>query len=812
MVDLDEATRIGQEIIDIITNPQDHSDQILHILVRASALGHEYLRTAVAKDLEGPIRIRQEATNATDQDSFGQALHLYHDTDEFDKMYRTIEAAVDLEDSQAYLEEGIQIAREMSDLIPQDHPARAMFLYSLGVQLRIKYSITGAVADLDRVIQIRRELVNTTPLHRLERVEYLHDLGVQFEDRYLVLQMETDLEQAIQIIRQAVDEAPTDYLNRARFLNSLGKLIGEKHSRTHAIADLEDSISCHRSALHQLNSPIMTRIVAGREILENCALIPDWQQAYEAADIAVHLIPKLLSQSLENSDRQKVLGQLNCLASDAAAVALSARKGPLAALEFLEQGRSVLAAHLEGMHTGTLNLRKDHPGLAEEFICLQNDLEIPKDRESSCKDDASWRSKKHDELDSLNDEIREQAGYENFWLAQNITRMRVAASYGPIVLINVSDYRCDAILIEQHQIRSIYLPNLSSTDVTEKSDRDDPGSPNILEWLWNTITNPILDALGFTQPPCHENWPRVWWITTGLLSKFPLHASGRHSKDSTETVLDRVISSYSSSVRAIIQSRSHRDPEVTLPASAHVLLVAMKHTPGYPDLHFAPQEIAVIHNLCKSMALNPLEPGRRKQDVVSHLPQSKIFHFAGHGSNGADYDPLNSSLILEDGESDPLMVATLLEMNLRKHTPFLAYLSACGTGQNRDHRMVDENTHLISGFQVAGFRHVIGTLWKVNDELCADMARITYEGIKDGGMTDESVARGLHNAARELRRRWLCMPAKASLVQDKPETPSSSGRDQRDDGLLREFDVSDDEDGGEGERSLPWVPYVHFGV
>lgn len=234
-------------------------------------------------------------------------------------------------------------------------------------------------------------------------------------------------------------------------------------------------------------------------------------------------------------------------------------------------------------------------------------------------------SKKQDELDKLIDEIHEQAGYENFALAPNITRMQVAASYGPLVLINVSDYHCDAIIIEQHQIRSLFLPNLTSIDVVAKSDRDDPGSPNILEWLWNAITNPILDALGFMQPPSDENWPPVWWITTGLLSKFPLHASGRHSKDSTDTVLDRVISSYSSSLRAIIQGRSDRDPELTLPTSAHVLLVAMEHTPGYPDLPFAPKEIAMLHNLRKSMALTPLEPRRHKQDILSHLAQFKIF-------------------------------------------------------------------------------------------------------------------------------------------------------------------------------------------
>jgi CHAT domain-containing protein len=124
-----------------------------------------------------------------------------------------------------------------------------------------------------------------------------------------------------------------------------------------------------------------------------------------------------------------------------------------------------------------------------------------------------------------------------------------------------------------------------------------------------------------------------------------------------------------------------------------------------------------------------------------HLPNFKIFYFAGHGHTD-NFDLSQSSLLLQDWKSNRLTVATLLEMNLRERSPFLAYLSACGTGQFKDKKFVDESIHLISACQLAGFHLVIGTLWEVNDELCVDMARITYEGMRYGGMTDESVCRG----------------------------------------------------------------------
>lgn len=173
------------------------------------------------------------------------------------------------------------------------------------------------------------------------------------------------------------------------------------------------------------------------------------------------------------------------------------------------------------------------------------------------------------------------------------------------------------------------------------------------------------------------------------------------------------------------------------------------------------------------------------------------------------------------------MVSSLLDINIRKQSPFLAYLSACGTVQVRDTRFLDESIHLISAFQLAGFRHAIGTLWEVNDELCVDMARITYEGMRDGGMTDKSVCQGLHNATRVLRDSWLNMPGNArcgrgptvkadvSLIRNTAGSYSTNNEDWWNGGLPRDAvpcDDSDNDDHKERTDPLHWVPYVHFGV
>ena len=69
----------------------------------------------------------------------------------------------------------------------------------------------------------------------------------------------------------------------------------------------------------------------------------------------------------------------------------------------------------------------------------------------------------------------------------------------------------------------------------------------VLEWLWDTVAEPVLAALGFDDAPEEgQPWPRLWWCPTGLLTLFPLHAAGYHgtADGHARSVLDRVVSSY----------------------------------------------------------------------------------------------------------------------------------------------------------------------------------------------------------------------------------------------------------------------------
>ena len=505
-----------------------------------------------------------------------------------------------------------------------------------------------------------------------------------------------------------------------------------------------------------------------------------------------------------------MLAEVVGFASDGAAVALIAGKPTYEAVKFLELGRGIILGTLSELRTDISDLQHDHPQFAEEYIELRNQLDLPISSAcevvqvgvltaSTLRSDQRYSAGR--KIEKLIENIRKLPGFDRFLLPPSENELKANAAKGPIVVINVSAYRCDALLVDKDEIRTLRLPRLHAGDIRDRVKFVDSGKIDmqLLEWLWETIAKPVLNALGFSDTP-RDIWPRIWWIPIGPLAMFPIHAAGYHSHG-TDTALDRVISSYSSSVGSIIRSRQNATKSEGLRKPENVLLV------GMPELPYAPREIYYLKALCNAMKLQVREPQSLRKDVLAALDDCDIFHFAGHGQTHP-LDPSRSALILSDGE---LTVSRLFEANLHNRKPFLAYLSACGTGQIKYNALVDESLHLIAACQLAGFQHVIGTLWEVNDRSCVDVAKTTYKRMQEKNMNDESISEGLHYACRTLRRQWVLENAVRAAAKNETaiqvdqgiiEQSRSSPSKARD---LRDVASCDD-------VPLYWVPYVHFGV
>ena len=91
-----------------------------------------------------------------------------------------------------------------------------------------------------------------------------------------------------------------------------------------------------------------------------------------------------------------------------------------------------------------------------------------------------------------------------------------------------------------------------------------------------------LDALGFGDTPTTD-WPRVWWVCSGLFNILPLYATGYHDPPTSRAGINRVISSYVPTIKSLQYARSILASQSATNATK-ALLVGMVKTPDETDL------------------------------------------------------------------------------------------------------------------------------------------------------------------------------------------------------------------------------------
>ncbi|KAF5633395.1 30S ribosomal S17P protein [Fusarium sp. NRRL 52700] len=788
---VDEAISMGWKAIE--GESTDNKSMRLHLLAHiGSLLGHKSLRTGSLSDMDEGVRLARQAVEEASEEEMALADSLNSLATLLGQRYSLTSALIDIDEAISLARRGLKIpsynstmlatslgnlavflqlryqrSRKLSDLeestqlsqqalntMPDNHPDRSRHLHDIGIKLARKFTITNDMKDLDDGIQSLREAVDRTAKSHPYRAIFLHSLANGLIQKGAETFDGDGVDEWISVAREALEATPESHPDRGELLYGLGLGLLAAHATGKTPTGIDEAIPCFEAAIKQSNAPPLCRIQACMCLLPICH---DRQQSLNAAKHVMGLIPRIIPRQQDNSDRQNSLAELAGLASDATAVAIQAEKVE-DAVELFEQGQGLLGASMEQMQADIVELEKEHPEYAAEFERLRKEINRPLDSDISATLGPELREgqalRLYDagkEFDELVDKIRQLPSFGTFLHAPGLGEMQDITDRGPIIIVNVSIIHCDAIIIMTDRIYTVPLVDLSRASLEQKILTGERGSPDVLEWLWDTIVCPVLDRIGLSEAPTDDKWPHVWWIPTGLLKQFPLHAAGYHRKRTKETTLDRVISSYASSVKAMIQARKRRTP--TREANKAVL-VAMENTPTLSRLAFANQELETVRDVCSSIGLEVVEPERRKAALIDQLHQCKFFHFAGHGCTDPQ-DPLRSYLCLEDVETNPLRVGGLLDLNLKDQPPFLAYLSACGTGRIQQEQFMDESVHLISVFQLAGFQHVVGTLWEVNDRVCVDIAKVVYEGIKDGRMSDQSVAWGLHEASRQLRDKWL---------------------------------------------------------
>lgn len=799
--DLEQAVRWSRTAL--AATLDDHGEWPRQASHLSLALLRRFERFGEEADLDDGVAL---ATRVVDRLDPASSLGLRARANLGDALRQRYEYAGELSD----LDDAVGLLREVVSATKASATALPARAAGLGALLLRRFEATSRTADIDEAVRVFGFAACRTTATDPARSMFLSDLGLAHFRRYESSTAVRDLRAAVAYGRAALRAAaPATPIVAGYQSNLIGRLLAldelspDPAALREAAALAEaaaaamkpeyqgaagvqfncglayeaqavagvgfaraKAVEAFRRCAEQASAPPLWRAMAAGQQGRLASDDEDWQQACETLTASIMLLPRVAHRSLTRVSRQTRLSRVDGVGRLAAAAALHLGD-PSRALSLLEQGRCViLGQDLDYRGEFGKVLREDTES-AKALDRLRNilgaddtvapnavppnapaaDSETP--ARTALTGSAQRRRDAADEWDRLVADLRLRPALRRLFLPPDPADLAVAARGGLVVAVNVAPSRCDALVLsEEGLMPPVPLP------VTEKEcrasvnalldaldDRDWGTNGKVLEhlrWLWERVTGPILDAVGLTGTPSDGRArPRIWWMPTGALTLAPLHAAGHHDDPGPErrSVLDRADSSYTPTIRALAHSRAQETE-----AFLHPMVVGVRDTPGQERLTRAADEAAWVAGQLNAARVL-VDAQASSSEVTAGLLDCGWLHFAGHSVTDPS-DASRNALLLPAGD---LRVGDLAALhNPRAH---LAYLSSCTTARPGA-RLPDESIHVASSMQLAGFAHIVGTLWKVGDDASYDAARVIYPQLL---RNPADPAAGVNTAIRMMR-------------------------------------------------------------
>ncbi|KAI0298365.1 hypothetical protein B0F90DRAFT_1669097 [Multifurca ochricompacta] len=576
----------------------------------------------------------------------------------------------------AVVEEKIQNLRKLISKTPPRSSERNEYLEHLVDWYRTKFSRTNDITDLEEVIKCRRcsnkmeYLDESIAVHRgvleMQSAQPFHFILIQhlfksLSERFMLLGRRQDLDDFIELFPLGVNDKFAKVPDRFAFSCRWAFITRAARHPSVSVA-YEKAMSLIQSSL--VSAPTLqiqhSRLVAMRGLCENMPL-----------DYASYQID---------------MGQFS------------------QAIETLERGRALLWSEMRGLR----NLMDQLPGvnspLVTKLAAINEDLE-------SLTEISDGGSQVDDGMDPFGrlvvkqQKLLEEEMIWDFLKTPSFENIRVAASHGPVVIINHSEWRSDILILLYNSSPSC-IPTTAdfyrrANELRDRlvvarrdgldSDRYERALRSVLEGLYNLVGEPVIDRLHTLGVPEQS---RIWWCPTSVFCSLPLHAMGPiPSNDRVKRYFsDLYIPSYTPTLSALIESRK---PSPKTSYKPSLLLVAN------PDESLPVSQSRVpVATLCGKNAT--------PAGVVERLRDHGFAHFVCHGTLETG-KPFDASFKLFNDER-----LTLLDI-VRSRLPAgeFAFLAACHTAELTDESIADEGLHLTAAVQYCGFRSVVGTMWEM---------------------------------------------------------------------------------------------------
>jgi tetratricopeptide (TPR) repeat protein len=537
LVDIDDAIISNQAAVDL--TPNGHPDKSVYLNNRGIILQTRFQHLGNLSDLNNAIASKQAAVDLIPDSHPSKPGRL---SNLGNSLLDRFQRLGDL----ASLEDAVTATQAAINLTPDGHPSKPSYLSNLGNSLLARFQKFGSLVDINNAVISKQAAVNLTPQGHPDLPNRLNHLGYFLQVRFERLGNLADIEDAITFNQASVSLTPEDHPNKLLHLNGLGNALWNRSIHLQSSRDADAAIT-HLSAAAKTRVGLPIERFRAAKLWSSISSRTNHPSLLAAYECAISIMPLVAWSGIPITDRHHFLIEMGGITRDAAAAAISLKKYDMA-LEWLEQGRSIVWNQILQLRTPVDDLRAVRPELADRLVCISQILD--QGSEQAGLSDGGIQSMEERgrhyrtlamERESIIDQVRSLPNFQNFLKPPNASQLTKAARNGPVVVLNIAAERCDALglLPGSTEVIHIPLPDITSTKIIglrnqlkdmlhssgvrmragraamKFSDTNDEDCRWILAELWNGVAKPVLDSLKFSVSLISSSmYPNNLWITS----------------------------------------------------------------------------------------------------------------------------------------------------------------------------------------------------------------------------------------------------------------------------------------------------------
>lgn len=393
--------------------------------------------------------------------------------------------------------------------------------------------------------------------------------------RFLTAKKVDDIQEAIAVRTRAVQLIPDGHAMEVTCSIGLATAIWSEVSYvTEDVARLDEAIRLYSKIALSRTGPASQLLDAAKS-WAGCYSQRYGESSLDAHKAILALIPRVVWLGTGVSSRLESLLSLGDVVNNAASVAFQLQRYDLA-IEWLEQGRSIVWGQIRRLRSLMDDLRNAHPGLADELMQVSKNLEQAADTQPSemfiplsgdtnkgaLERKAQAHRRTAERYETLLENVRQLPGFEQFLQTKRLSELQSAAAFGAVAMVNVHTSRCDAVVLRDSSSAPthVFLPSLTveiaqqlhkdfskilesngvrfrechedARHLGKEGKKDKGRKPNmirILATLWTSIAQPIIEALELQASEFRKNMTFISELIFGSIRHLQYRISACHT-------------------------------------------------------------------------------------------------------------------------------------------------------------------------------------------------------------------------------------------------------------------------------------------